>query len=549
MLIVGAGPTGLMLACELARANVSFRIVDKASEPSTRSRALVVHTRSLELFQKLGIADELVSRGARTLAAHIYINKKHAADFAIDDTGIDDTPFRFVLVVSQAETERVLTEWLVQHGVEIERGVEVASVEPTFGEAVLVSRAGDGSRREERVKPRYVVGCDGAHSVVRHAGKFSFEGEPYPQDFVLADVHLASPLPSSSRGLNMFFDDRGVFVVIELAGGVHRIIASHSDAPQTTGDPSLADVQALTDALSPLQLALRDPVWLARFRLHHRQADQYRRGPLFLAGDAAHIHSPAGGQGMNTGIQDAANLAWKLALVVRGEAEERLLDSYHDERHPIGRELLRTTDRLFAINTTGEAWVRGLRNFVVKRLAQPMLSSRERRAWIFRFIAELKIGYVQSPIVCGEGQGGPRPGERAPDAPVTDDGPTVEMEGSAPQAPERLRLESLRSASRFSIFALTRDPTHHLLVFAPDKARGDAFAAAASAHPWLKAHVLAAPWPPALAKRYGLKDSALFLIRPDGYVGMSAHGLDEAPIVRYGRQLGLLGATSNLLEC
>jgi hypothetical protein len=216
---------------------------------------------------------------------------------------------------------------------------------------------------------------------------------------------------------------------------------------------------------------------------------------------------------MNTGIQDAANLAWKLALVIRGEADEILLDSYHEERHPIGRELLRTTDRLFAINTTGEAWVRGLRNFVVKRLAQPMLSSRERRAWIFRFIAELKIGYVHSPIVCGEGQGGARPGERAPNALVTDDGPTI--------------------------FVLTREPTHHLLVFAPDKARGDAFAAVASVHPWLKAHVLPGPWSSALVKRYGIKGSALFLIRPDGYVGMSAHGLDEEPIARYGRKLGL----------
>jgi 2-polyprenyl-6-methoxyphenol hydroxylase-like FAD-dependent oxidoreductase len=365
VLIVGAGPTGLMLACELVRSNVSFRIVDKITEPSTRSRALVVHARTLELLEKLGVADKLAARGVRTLRAHLYINKKLAADFEIDDTGIDDTPFRYVLMVSQAETERVLREWLEEHGVAIERGVEVTSVEPTFGEATLRTPTG-----EERVKARYVVGCDGSHSAVRHAGKFAFEGEPYPQDFVLADVHLASPVD----GLNLCFDDRGFFVVLPLPNGIHRIITSRADAPATMGDPTLADVQELADALSPTPLVLKDPVWLARFRLHHRQTDQYRRGPLFLAGDAAHIHSPAGGQGMNTGMQDSANLAWKLALVVRGEADEALLDSYHEERHPVGRDLLRTTDRLFSINTAPDVWIRGLRNFAVRYLAKPMLS-------------------------------------------------------------------------------------------------------------------------------------------------------------------------------
>jgi 2-polyprenyl-6-methoxyphenol hydroxylase-like FAD-dependent oxidoreductase len=508
VLIVGAGPSGLMLACELHRANVSFRIVDKITQPSTRSRALVVHARTLELLDKLGIADRLAARGARTMRARVYINKKHAADLQIDDTGIDDTPFRYILMVSQAETERVLTEWLHEHGVEVERGVEVTHVEATFGEATLKLLGG----ATEQVKARYVVGCDGAHSVVRHAGKFAFEGEPYLQDFVLADIHLAPP--TSLDSLNMFFDDRGFFVVLPLASDVFRIIASRVDAPKTTGDPTLAEVQALADELSPVPLVLRDPVWLARFRLHHRQTDQYRRGPLFLAGDAAHIHSPAGGQGMNTGMQDAVNLAWKLALVVRGEASESLLDSYHDERHPVGRELLRTTDRLFSINTTPDGWIRGLRNFAVRYLAKPMLSSRERRAWLFRFMAELKVGYVDSAIVCGTGRG-PRPGARAPDAPV--------------------------SSHDSTIFALTREPVHHLLVFSKDMAAAETFAKKASSHAWLRTHVIAAPWSPALIERYALGDAALFLIRPDGYVGMSARTLDAEALAQYGRQLGLRG--------
>ncbi|HEY2368139.1 MAG TPA: FAD-dependent monooxygenase, partial [Polyangiaceae bacterium] len=333
VLIVGAGPTGLMLACELHRAGVSFRILEKTKEPSTRSRALVVHAKTLELFQKLGIDQDLVICGTKNVSAHAFVNGQHAADFEIGDTGIEDTPYPFMLFVSQAETERVLETFLSEAKVMVERGVEAVEVDPTFGEVKLSTG--------ESVRPRFVVGCDGAHSVVRHAGKFSFDGEPYPQDFLLADVHLKTPID----GLHLFFDDRGIFVVLPLTNGVYRIISSRVDrhwrspsaidAPDTTADPTLPEVQALADTFSSKPIVLTDPVWLARFRLHHRQADRYRRGPLLLAGDAAHIHSPAGGQGMNTGIQDAANLAWKLAMVCRNDAPETLLDSYDEERHPV----------------------------------------------------------------------------------------------------------------------------------------------------------------------------------------------------------------------
>ena len=499
VLIVGAGPTGLVLACELARSGVSFRIVEKETEPSTRSRALVVHARTLELLQKLDLDGELVARGRRTVNAHVYVNREHAADFAIGDTGIDDTPFPFVLFVSQAETEAVLAGWLARAGATIERGVEATAVDPASGEVTL--RRGDAI---ETVRPRWVVGCDGAHSVVRHAGEFAFEGEPYPQDFVLADVKLDTPIDA----LELAFDDRGVFVVLPLKDDVYRIITTLADAPKATGDPSLADVQTFADVLSPVPLRLREPIWLARFRLHHRQADHYRRGPLFLAGDAAHIHSPAGGQGMNTGMQDAANLAWKLALVARGEAPEHLLDTYEEERHPVGRDLLRTTDRLFSINTTREVWAKALRNFVIRHVAPRVLSSRLRRAFAFRFLAELKIAYTRSSIVTG-GAAGPRPGARAPDAPL-DSGETI--------------------------FSMTRDPLHHLLVFGNDLETAEAFAKSMARFPWLRAHRVGS----AVARqRYEVIGQALYLLRPDGYVGMAAPTLDASAVERYAACLEL----------
>jgi 2-polyprenyl-6-methoxyphenol hydroxylase-like FAD-dependent oxidoreductase len=483
VLVVGAGPTGLMLACELHRAGVSFRIIDEAKEPSTRSRALVVHAKTLELFQKLGIDQDLVNSGSKNVRAHAFVNRRHAADFEIGDTGIDDTPFPFMLFVSQAETERVLASFLSEAHVTIERGVEAIEVDPTFGETKLSTG--------EAVKPRYVVGCDGAHSVVRHAGKFSFDGEPYPQDFLLADVHLKTPID----GLHLFFDDRGIFVLLPMTNGVYRIISSRVDAPDTTADPTLPEVQALADAFSSRPVELTDPIWLARFRLHHRQADRYRRGPLLLAGDAAHIHSPAGGQGMNTGIQDAANLAWKLALVCRGDAPETLLDSYDEERHPVGRQLLRTTDRLFSLNTSADGWTKALRNFTLKYLAPAMLSSKTRRAWMFRFIAELRIAYSGSSIVMGD-----LGGKRAPDASLEDT----------------------------TIFAMTRDHAHHLLVFGESKPKP---------RPWMRTHQVGSS---AIARtRYGMKGDGLVLLRPDGYVGMSAHGIDETAIDEYAARLEL----------
>jgi hypothetical protein len=214
---------------------------------------------------------------------------------------------------------------------------------------------------------------------------------------------------------------------------------------------------------------------------------------------------------MNTGIQDAANLAWKLALVVRGEAEDALLDSYEEERHPVGRELLRTTDRMFSMNTTSDAWVRGLRNFAVRYLAKPMLSSRERRAWIFRFIAELKIGYTASSIVCGGTRGGPKPGARAPDA---------ELPNGA------------------TIFSLTSEPAHHLLVFARNAADARSFAEKIGAsYRWLRTHSISGDWPASLEKRYAPGDAAIYLIRPDGYIGMSAQALDERHVRDYAAKI------------
>src|SRR5918994_778786 len=357
VLVVGAGPTGLTMAAELAARGVGCRIVDKTPVRSGRSRALVIHARSLELLQKMGIADELVTLGRRTLKITPFVGGRPVANLELGDIGVDDTPYPFLLFVSQEETERMLEKHLEGLGVKVERPVELLTFEEDAEGVSARLRHEDGY--EENVRTRYVVGADGAHSAVRHALGLSFEGDAYPQDFVLADTKI--DWEGEPDRLYFFLSRRGLL------------------------------------ALFPMKL--HSPSWLARFRLHHRGVDSYQVGRAFVAGEAAHIHSPAGGQGMNTGIQDAYNLAWKLALVIEGYAPGSFLDSYHAERHPIGQRLLRTTDRMFKVAATRNPLRIALRNFLIPRVLPLVIGERPRRARAFRFVSQLGIKYPDSPIV------------------------------------------------------------------------------------------------------------------------------------------------------
>src|ERR671911_185015 len=286
VLVVGAGPTGLMMAAELAARGVGCRIIDKAPARSQHTRALVVQARTLELMQKMGIADDLVARGRRTLKVTPFVGGRRAVDVEFGDIGVDDTPFPFILFVSQAETERALEGHLESLGVKVERPVELLTFaqDPEGVDARL--RRPDG--REETVRARYIVGADGAHSQVREAAGLAFEGDAYPQDFVLADVDL--DWGGDDDRLYFFLSRRGLLAAFPLAGpSTHRLVATPSEeTPSDAGDPTLEEFQQIADELSAIPMRLHDPSWLSRFRLHHRGVDRYRAGRAFVAGDAAH---------------------------------------------------------------------------------------------------------------------------------------------------------------------------------------------------------------------------------------------------------------------
>jgi 2-polyprenyl-6-methoxyphenol hydroxylase-like FAD-dependent oxidoreductase len=478
-----------MLAAQLTLRGIRVRIVDSLPERSPHSRALVVHARSLEMLQKMGLADELVAAGRRAMNVVFHRAGKTPLRAEFGDIANEGTPYPFLLFVSQVETERVLERYLEGLGVTVERPKTLTSY--TANDDGVVAQLGD-----ETLHVRYLVGCDGAHSTVRKIAGLKFEGDAYPHDFVLADATVEGLDPD---GANFFIGPHGVLVGMPLRDGRFRIIAMRPDnAPQ--GDVTLEDLRAIAKNLATEPLEIRDPIWLARFRLHHRAVDRYRSGRVFVAGDAAHIHSPAGGQGMNTGLQDAFNLGWKLALALQGRVRDEFLDSYDQERRPVGQFLLRFTDRMFSLATSSNPIMSWLRGAALPHAAALVLGNAAARARALRTASQLGIRYRGSSIV-GEGKGdtrvtsGPRPGERVFDAPQGD----------------RMLFDRLSG------------PLHHLLVCGPEQPLpvgfGDLFDVRSVDE--------------AIALRLGIGSGGCVLVRPDGYVGFRAAGAWAAPLAAY----------------
>ena len=450
VLIIGAGPVGTALALELALHGVSFCIVDQAPARSDKSRALNLQPRTLELLNRHGAADEIIRRGRIVRGGATYIHGEVVASMSLDDLGITNTEFPLPLSVSQAVTESFLDECLARYGLAVQRPIKAIGIVQDDSGVTTTLEVSDGSIKTMR--SLYVVGCDGAHSVVRHAAGLEFEGAAYPQDFVLCDAHLRDTRLDLDR-LTMCLGSSGLLAILPLQGQLVRLIASRNHVPEGQEEPTLELFQNIFNNMTPPGSGtLHDPVWLSRFRLHHRCVDRYRNGRLFVAGDAAHIHSPAGGQDMNTGIQDAINLGWKLAAALNllrfasssdnsssnnpAEFEsakskaralsEALLNSYNVERRPVGLALLRGTDRLFTLMTSTHWLLASLRNISLRYALPWMASSLSRRRYLFSFISQLGISYhKRESVIVGTAPGwnGPvRGGDRLADGKIVASG-------------------------------------------------------------------------------------------------------------------------------
>jgi 2-polyprenyl-6-methoxyphenol hydroxylase-like FAD-dependent oxidoreductase len=553
VLIVGAGPTGLTLACELLGRGVSCRIIDTAASPATTSRALGLQPRTLELFDTMGIIDRVLATGGPVTDANLYRGDRLLLTLSAAGLRNLDTPYPRLWITPQASVERPLIERLLELGGTVERSRELADFRQIDSRVIATVRHGDSDAPEE-IHAGWLVGCDGAHSRVRKTLGVSFEGGTYEEKFLLADVDL--DWSRERDRTHTWFPPDGMFSVFPLPGTSQwRIFAVLED--EAAPPLSLELFQRLfRERTGDVKTNVSNPTWMSNFTINRRMVDRYRVGRAFLAGDAAHVHSPFGAQGMNTGIQDACNLGWKLALVVRGEASERLLDTYEEERLPVARRVLAQTDTNTRVLLSD--------NPVMRFLRERVLTLDRVQAYAGRRSSQLFINYRSSSLSRSHGgtriakatgmailwarasgkaglkdllrfSGGPRAGDRAPDGP------------------------SIRAASRekTSLFREFRGTDFSLLLFA-GTARTEADYAnlleiarrvEELAGSPVKAHLIvgADSAPEGLEREdsvlldgsrslhelYGASAESLYLVRPDGYVGFRGQPAEAEPLIEY----------------
>lgn len=409
VLVVGAGPTGLTLAIRLISRGVRTRVIDKDPGLPKLSRAIGIQPRTLETLDMMGLADQLLANGHRTTGVSVYFDGRRQVGI---DMTYSDSDYAFMLHLPQHRTEEVLRSRLAELGGKVESGVELLGFVQDAGAVTPTLRDADG--REEQVTTGFLAGCDGSHSKVRDILDVPFVGQPYPFDWLLADAELDGV--ENSDNVHVYWGAGGQALgLIPIDGRLWRVSAP---VPGDRGgaSPTLEEIQGLVDARGPGGIIVRDPETLHTFRCQIRSTDVYRRGRVFLAGDAAHIHAPVGAQGMNLGINDAANLGWKLAHVVLGQAPDSLLDSYGAERYPATQKVMAFTDNMVRFATEPSRVKRALR-----RARMPLLQLPKIRRRLANRMAQLAIAYPDSPITRpGRVRGLPEPGERMPNIRMRD---------------------------------------------------------------------------------------------------------------------------------
>lgn len=517
VLIVGAGPTGLAAAMSLSRAGIPVRLVDKTAKPSPWSRAIGIQARTLELFEQHRLVEPFLELGHRARVANLYSNGQRIARLDFDPL---QTRYPYLLFLDQSQTERLMTEHLGTLGVHVERGVELLSFRE--GSASLQAMLRHPNGGEESIRPSYIIGADGAHSTVRHALDIGFAGKTFEQTFLLADLHADTEWPDDE--FHIFASGDGIATLFPMRDGRARLIADCRTPPSGNEHdaPTLEECRAVIERRIHHRVSVSNLVWSSYFHLNSRMADTLRSGRIFLAGDAAHVHSPAGAQGMNTGIQEAFNLGWKIARTLAANAPDRLLDTYHAERHPIERDVLRQSSFMTQMAGAEHGPMALIRDHVMPALSAigPLRDAARRT------VSELSVQYRKSPLTLERVlDGGPRAGERAPDAWVH------VVDGPLGRAPGVGCLYDLHDPACFSLFLLLK-PSEDDIALAPatltvanalrDKELDELVASVETALPnavriW-RITDKDGDGARSLTDAYGRTRPCFYLLRPDGYI-------------------------------
>lgn len=508
VLIVGAGPTGLMLANQLVRRGVRVSIVDRHSGPALQSRALGVQARTLEIYAHLGLAERAIELGKPATGANLWTRGRRAGWVPFAGVGRNLTPYPYLLILGQDDNERLLGDLLREKGTAVQWNTELVQLTQEADRVVAKLKQSDGTVRE--VAAAWVAGCDGARSSVRELNGIAFRGAPYEHVFYVADTQMTGPMVPDQA--NIYLWRTGFHLLFPMRGADHwRIVGIVPPALRDKDDLTLDDLIPSIHREAGPGLSFQGCSWFSTYRIHHRRAERFRDRRCFLLGDAAHVHSPVGAQGMNTGLQDAYNLAWKLALVIKGEAGASLLDTYGEERIPVADRLLSTTDKAFSLVVSSNWLVALFRMSALPAIMALAMKSATIRLFAFRTVSQIGIRYPESRLsqsLTTPPAGAPKPGDRFPwlHLKFTANGPIEDL------------FEKLDDR-RFALLVIGQPAPPALN---PNLAKQ------------IRTHVIPAdPDNDRELASARIPQPAFYLLRPDGYIGISGSLLDSAALTLY----------------
>ena len=518
VLVVGAGPTGLMLANQLVRRGVRVLIIDRHAGPSLQTRALGVQARTMEIYQKLGIVDRAFELGKRGTGANLWAQGRWMARVPLGEAGQSVSPYPFILILGQDDNERIMGEKLRELGASVQWNTELVGLDQEPDRVTATLKLADGTNR--KMQAAWVAGCDGAHSSVRELNGITFPGAPYEHVFFVADTEATGSMVPDE--VNVYLRRQGFHLLFPMRGKDHWRIVGILPPDLRKGDVKFEAVIPSLRAEAGAGLSIKACTWFSTYRIHHRAASRFRDRRCFLLGDAAHVHSPVGAQGMNTGLQDAYNLAWKLALVVKYKAEASLLDSYEEERVPVARQLLNSTDRAFRL-VVSDNWLAGLfRTKILARIGSWAMTFRRIQKIAFRVISQTGIGYRKSSL--SESLEG--------------------LPGNAPRGGDRFPWMHLKLRTNGPVEDLFQklDDTQLNLIVIGQPSRPEDLPGLGDL---LCIHVIPAdPVNDVELARAQIPQPSFFLVRPDGHVGLCGVRLELSAINRYLSERLRLGVRS-----